>query len=84
LDEGVDSAWAQVENVYQRRSDLIRNLVATVQGAADFEQETLLAVTEARSSATSMTFENAPTPEQLLPSPDPTMGFRGHIRFFTV
>lgn len=50
LQQGVDAAWAQVENVYQRRSDLIPNLVATVQGAAGFEQATLMAVTEARAS----------------------------------
>jgi LemA protein len=48
--EAVDGQWAQVENVYQRRADLIPNLVATVQGAAKFEQETLTAVTEARAS----------------------------------
>ncbi len=50
LQQGVDAAWAQVENVYQRRADLIPNLVATVQGAAGFEQATLSAVTEARAS----------------------------------
>ncbi len=50
LQQGVDAAWAQVENVYQRRADLIPNLVATVQGAAGFEQSTLTAVTEARAS----------------------------------
>jgi LemA protein len=48
LEESVDSAWAQVENVYQRRADLIPNLVSTVKGAADFERETLQAVVEAR------------------------------------
>lgn len=51
-EEEVSSAWAQVENVYQRRLDLIPNLVATVKGAADFEQSTLTAVIEARASAT--------------------------------
>ncbi len=50
LQQGVDAGWAQVENVYQRRADLIPNLVATVQGAAGFEQSTLTAVTEARAS----------------------------------
>jgi LemA protein len=50
LGQGVDAQWAQVENAYQRRADLIPNLVATVQGAAQFEQETLRAVTEARAS----------------------------------
>jgi LemA protein len=48
----VDSAWAQVENVYQRRLDLIPNLVETVKGAANFERGTLEAVIEARSKAT--------------------------------
>jgi LemA protein len=48
-DEAVAEAWSQVENVYQRRADLVPNLVATVRGAADFEQETLQNVVEARS-----------------------------------
>ena len=52
--ETVNQAWAQVENQYQRRSDLIPNLVNTVKGAADFEQETLTQVIEARSKATSI------------------------------
>ena len=52
LDEGVKAGWSQVENVYQRRSDLIPNLVSTVEGAADFERETLREVIEARSRAT--------------------------------
>ena len=49
-EQAVDAAWAQVENVYQRRADLVPNLVSTVQGAANFEKETLTAVTEARAS----------------------------------
>jgi len=53
-EEEVNRAWAQVENVYQRRADLIPNLVNTVKGAANFEQETLTQVTEARSKATSI------------------------------
>jgi LemA protein len=53
-EENVESAWAQVENQYQRRADLIPNLVNTVRGAADFEQETLTAVINARSKATSV------------------------------
>jgi LemA protein len=65
LEESVDSGWAQVENVYQRRSDLIPNLVETVRGAADFERDTLTAIVEARSKATSMTFENAPDAAQM-------------------
>lgn len=52
--ENVNQSWAQVENQYQRRSDLIPNLVNTVKGAADFEQETLTQVVEARSRATSI------------------------------
>jgi LemA protein len=51
-EEQVTSQWAQVENVYQRRLDLIPNLVATVKGAADFEKSTLTAVIEARAAAT--------------------------------
>jgi LemA protein len=50
LSQGVDAQWAQVESVYQRRADLIPNLVATVKGAADFEKSTLEAVTQARAS----------------------------------
>ena len=53
-EEDVNRAWAQVENVYQRRADLVPNLVNTVKGAANFEQETLTQVTEARSKATSI------------------------------
>jgi LemA protein len=53
-DEAVASSWSQVENVYQRRADLIPNLVNTVKGYADFEQETLTQVIEARSKATSV------------------------------
>ncbi len=52
--ETVNQAWAQVENQYQRRSDLVPNLVNTVKGAANFEQETLTQVIEARSRATSV------------------------------
>jgi LemA protein len=48
LDQGVEAQWAQVENVYQRRADLVPNLVETVKGAAEFERETFTAVTEAR------------------------------------
>lgn len=51
-DERTKAAWAQVENVYQRRADLVPNLVATVKGAADFEQETLAQVVNARAAAT--------------------------------
>lgn len=54
MDEGVKAQWSQVENVYQRRADLIPNLVSTVKGYADFEQETLTQVVEARAKATSV------------------------------
>ena len=46
----VDASWAQVQNVYQRRADLVPNLVSTVSGAANFEKSTLIAVTDARAS----------------------------------
>lgn len=55
--EIVDAQWAQVENVYQRRADLIPNLVATVKGYAEHEKETLEAVVIARSKATSTTID---------------------------
>ncbi|HYP88371.1 MAG TPA: LemA family protein, partial [Polyangiaceae bacterium] len=48
-DEGVKASWAEVENQYKRRADLVPNLVSTVKGAANFEQETLTKVVEARS-----------------------------------
>ena len=54
LEENVKASWANVESAYQRRTDLIPNLVNTVKGAADFEQETLTQVIEARSKATSV------------------------------
>lgn len=54
MDEKVSNAWAQVETQYQRRADLIPNLVNTVKGYADHEKETLTAVIEARAKATSM------------------------------
>lgn len=56
-DEQVKAAWSQVENVYQRRADLIPNLVATVKGYAEHESETLESVVEARSRATQMTVD---------------------------
>ena len=62
-DEGVKAAWSQVENQYQRRADLIPNLVNTVKGYADFEKSTLEAVVQARASATQVKID----PENLTP-----------------
>jgi LemA protein len=61
LDEQTKSAWSEVLNQYQRRADLVPNIVATVKGEAAFEQDTLTKVVEARAKATSMTV----TPETL-------------------
>jgi LemA protein len=55
LEQGVRAQWGQVENVYQRRADLVPNLVETVKGAANFEQETLQGVIAARAKATQAT-----------------------------
>ena len=55
LDEGVNKAWAQVQSQYQRRMDLIPNLVETVKGVANFEKSTITAVIEARAKATQVT-----------------------------
>lgn len=65
--EGVDKQWADVQSAYQRRMDLIPNLVSTVKGEAKFEQETLTQVVEARASATQMTVDpSKSTPEQMM------------------
>ena len=66
MDEGVKQAWAQVENVYQRRADLIPNLVNTVKGAANFETTTLEKVIQARAAATQMKVDASNlSPEQI-------------------
>ena len=66
LQEDAKTKWSNVESAYQRRNDLIGNLVKTVQGAADFEKETLTQVIEARSKATSTTIDaNNLTPEMM-------------------
>jgi LemA protein len=62
LGQEVDKSWAEVENQYQRRADLVPNLVATVQGAANFEKETLTAVTQARASVGRATVEAGKAP----------------------
>lgn len=65
-EEQVASSWSQVENQYQRRADLIPNLVNTVKGAADFEKSTLTQVIEARAKATSIQVDaNELNPEQI-------------------
>jgi LemA protein len=65
LDQKVRSQWAQVENVYQRRADLVPNLVETVKGAANFEKETYTAVTEARAKVGQIRVD-----EKMLSDPD--------------
>ena len=66
LDENVKSSWGKVQSDYQRRNDLIPNLVNTVKGAANFEQQTLTNVIEARAKATSVQVDaNNLTPEKI-------------------
>ena len=66
LDEEVENEWSKVQTAYQRRADLIPNLVNTVKGVANFEQKTLTSIVEARSKATSITIDpKNVTPEQL-------------------
>ncbi|HAY89546.1 MAG TPA: LemA family protein [Bacteroidetes bacterium] len=57
MQEGVDQSWANVQSSYQRRADLIPNLVSTVKGYAEFEKETLTGVIEARAKATQTTID---------------------------
>lgn len=66
LDTQVENTWANVQSAYQRRADLVPNLVATVKGAANFEQSTLTGVAEARAKATSIQVDPTNlTPEKL-------------------
>src|SRR6185503_6628743 len=66
LQQATDAAWAQVQNVYQRRADLVPNLVNTVKGAANFERSTLTDITNARASVgrVQLPAEGAPTDPQ--------------------
>jgi LemA protein len=68
LSQGVDKQWAQVQNVYQRRADLIPNLVQTVTGAANFEKSTLTEITQARASVGQVKIDpnSAPTDQNTL------------------
>ena len=61
--QAVDSQWAQVQNVYQRRADLVPNLVNTVAGAANFEKSTLVEVTDARASVGRVTIDQSHAPD---------------------
>jgi LemA protein len=73
LDQAVRAQWGQVENVYQRRADLIPNLVETVKGAAAFEKDTFTAVAEARSRAGQITAQGA---DKLLSDPEAFQRFQ--------
>ena len=75
--EAVNTQWAQVQNVYQRRADLIPNLVKTVEGAANFEKSTLTEITEARASIGKVQFNNAPTDPAQLEQFDKAQGALG-------
>lgn len=79
------TAWSNVESSYQRRSDLIGNLVKTVQGAADFERGTLTAVVEARAKATSITIDPTNvTPEQMAQFQQTQDGLGGALKSLLV
>jgi LemA protein len=73
LDQAVRAQWGQVENVYQRRADLIPNLVETVKGAASFEKDTYTAVAEARSRAGQITAQGA---DKILSNPEEFQKFQ--------
>ncbi len=85
LNQQVNSQWAQVQNVYQRRADLIPNLVQTVQGSANFEKSTLEAVTDARASVGRVTIDashapaDAATLQQFQASQDQLSGALSHL-----
>lgn len=80
MDESTAKAWADVEAQYQRRADLIPNLVNTVKGYADFEQETLTGVIEARAKATSIEVDaNNLTPEAINQFQEAQAGLSGAL-----
>jgi len=80
FEEGISNSWANVESSYQRRNDLIGNLVKTVQGAADFEKSTLTDVIEARAKATSVTIDaNNLTPEAVAAYQNAQSGLSGAL-----
>ena len=85
LKETSTQTWANVESAYQRRNDLIGNLVKTVQGAADFEKGTLTAVIEARAKATSVSIDPTNiTPEQLAKFNEVQGGLSGALKSLLV
>ena len=85
LKESATKTWANVESSYQRRNDLIGNLVKTVQGAADFEKGTLTAVIEARAKATSINIDPTNiTPEQLAKFNEAQGGLSGALKSLLV
>src|SRR5690606_38950850 len=85
LKETSTQSWANVESAYQRRNDLIGNLVKTVQGAADFEKGTLTAVIEARAKATSVSIDPTNiTPEQLAKFNEVQGGLSGALKSLLV
>lgn len=85
LNENVSEAWGNVQNSYQRRGDLIDNLVKTVQGAADFEKSTLTEVINARAKATSINIDPSKvTPEQLAKFNQAQGGLSGALKSLLV
>ena len=84
--EGVKSGWAEIDNQYKRRFELIPNLVETVKGAADFEKSTLDAVTQARASVGKVQLPNPPSdPAQMKAYLDAQQNLSGALtRFFAV
>jgi LemA protein len=85
LEENLSKAWANVESSYQRRNDLIGNLVKTVQGAADFEKGTLEAVINARAKATSISIDPTNiTPDQLAKFNEVQGGLSGALKSLLV